>query len=399
MLYEFLRENEKDILVMTEEKSLDLAGVRPSSMQLKRGLPIFYKQLMNVLRLEAELPCTVINIDKGLMREAAKDNDEQAMTRASGRPDEAILAQDAGFHGRELLRLGYTVSHVVHAYGAMCQSITAIAMIKEVAITPGEFHDLNRCLDIAIAGAVTEYLTLHNSQESIREIEHLGFLAHELRNALAQISISVQMIKRGTVGFGGSTGQVLERGLKRAEYLIDRSLTEVRLRVDPKIYTEALPLLQVIDQIIVTAEVEALAKDQVLEIHVEPDLIIEADKHLIHSAISNLVQNALKYTHHGGKIQLRGRHVGEKVILEIEDECGGLSTEVYDDLFKPFEQQDQKREGLGLGLTIARRAIELNHGTIEVRNLSQKGCIFKVILPKAKMGLISNSQSSTKPVH
>jgi signal transduction histidine kinase len=392
MLYKFLLENEKEILAMTEEKSLDIAGVRPSSVQLKRGLPIFYKQLMNVLRLEAELHRTVVRIDKGRMAKAANDNDEQAMSKASGRPDEAILAQDAGIHGKELLRLGYTLSHVVHAYGALCQSITAVAVSKEAAITPGEFHDLNRCLDIAIAGAVTEYQTLRNSQESTREVEHLGFLAHELRNALAQISISVQMIKRGTVGYGGSTGQVLERGLKRAEDLIDSSLTEVRLRVDPKVYLESIRLLQVIDQIVVTAELEALSKSQILEVQVEPDLIIEVDQHLIHSALSKLVQNALKYTHPGGKIQLRGRHAGEKVIIEIEDECGGLSTKVYEDLFKPFEQQDQNRDGLGLGLTIARRAIELNHGTIEVLNLSKKGCIFKIILPKAKIALISDSQ-------
>jgi signal transduction histidine kinase len=384
MLYDFLRENQREILALTKEKALDLAGVRPSSDQLKLGLPIFYGQLMDVLRLEIAVPFPDPQIDKIGMIKAANANDEPAMTRASGRPDETILATDAGSHGVELLRLGYTLSHVVHAYGAMCQSITEVAMRKNLAITAKEFHDLNRCLDIGIAGAVTEYQSHSNSKESSREIEHLGFLAHELRNSLSQISIAVQMIKRGTVGFGGNTGNVLDRGLKRAEELIDRSLTEVRLRVDPKVYLESISLLQIIDQIVVTAEVQAFSKNQVLDIQIDPQLEIEGDQQLIYSALSNLIQNALKYTHDGGKIHLRGKPSDKDVIIEIEDECGGLAAASAEDLFKPFEQQNQNRDGLGLGLTITRRAIELNHGTIEVQNLPHKGCIFKVVLPRAK---------------
>jgi signal transduction histidine kinase len=386
MLYEFLTQNRKEILDLTEEMSLDLAGVRPSSEQLKQGLPIFYKQLLNVLQVEAILPREIPRIDKNGIVRAAKENDEPAMSKAMGRPNEAVVATAAGLHGTELLRLGYTLSHVIHAYGAICQSITAVAMRKKEVITASEFHDLNRCLDVAIAGAVTEYQALRNSQESNREVEHLGFLAHELRNALAQVSISIQMIKRGTVGFGGSTGQVLDRGLKRIEELIDRSLTEVRLRVDPKVHLEKFPLLQVIDQIIVTAEVEALSKNQTLEIHVDSDLMLEADEQLIHSALSNLIQNALKYSRAGGKIQVRSKAIDEKVIVEIEDECGGLPSTVLDDLFKPFEQQNKNRDGMGLGLAITRRAIELNRGTVEVRDLPNKGCVFKVILPRIETG-------------
>jgi C4-dicarboxylate-specific signal transduction histidine kinase len=68
----------------------------------------------------------------------------------------------------------------------------------------------------------------------------------------------------------------------------------------------------------------------------------------------------------------------------VEDECGGLAPNAETDLFKPFEQQNANRKGLGLGLTIAQRAIALNHGTIKVQNLPERGCIFKITLPKKK---------------
>jgi signal transduction histidine kinase len=380
MLYEFLLKNQKEVLAMTEKKTLELAGATPSSLQLKQGLPIFYSQLMEVLQLEGK-PKFANRVNVHGMVTAANHSDEPALAIASGRPNEAMLATAGGRHGQELQRLGYTLSHVVHAYGAMCQSITKLASIKNAHITADEFHDLNRCLDVAIAGAVTEYQSQRNNEDKNREIEHLGFLAHELRNALSSVNISIRMIKMGTVGFGGSTGQILENSLKRIESLIDRSLTEVRLRVDPIPYVENAFLIHLVDQIVITADVEAAEREQTIEIQIDPKLIIEADQQLFYSALSNLIQNAIKYTRIGGHIHVRGNLVGDQIVVEVEDECGGLSDSKLD-LFKPYAQANLNKEGLGLGLTIAKRAITLNKGVIEVKNLPSKGCIFKITLPK-----------------
>ncbi len=381
MLYEFLNENRKEILALSEKKCLELAGVRPSSNQLTEGLPIFYGQLMTVLKTQADFPKHNPKEEKVKMAVAATDANEIALTTASGRPEEVCLAESAGSHGKELLRLGYTLSHVVHTYGSMCQSITELATTKQKLITADEFHDLNRCLDIAIAGAVTEFQALSKNQENTRENEHLGFLAHELRNALGTVTISAQLIREGTVGFSGSTGKVFDRGLKRIADLIDKSLMEVRLKVDPTVRPESVQILQLVDQIAVTAGVEARSRKQVLEIDVNPSLVVQADQQLVYSAISNLVQNAIKYTRSGGKISVRAKSEGPNVVLEVEDECGGLKNETVD-LFKPFEQQNENRKGLGLGLAISKRAVSLNRGSITVSNLPGKGCIFKVVLPK-----------------
>lgn len=342
---------------MAAKKSLAQVGVRPSSEQLKLGLPIFYKQLTAALRTDSTLS-----------------------TLESGTDFDAVT-HSAGLHGGELMRLGYTLSQVVHSYGSLCQSITQLANEKKIGISPSEFRSFNHYQDIAIAAAVTEFQSLRDSQLGDREIQHLGFLAHELRNALATVSMSLELIKEGTVGFKGSVGQVLDRGLKRIEELIDRSLTEVRLRVDPKVQVESIYLLKLVDQIIITAEVEARARLQTLEIDIEPGLIVSADRQLFYSALSNLIQNALKYTRDGGRIQIRAHSGDTRTLIEVEDECGGLTNEAVD-LFKPFEQQNKNRKGLGLGLTIAQRSILLNGGTIDVQNLPGQGCIFRITLPQ-----------------
>ncbi len=359
MLYEFLQNNQKDILTMTGHKTLELAGTRPTSAQLKLGLPIFFDQLIDVLSNQ-----TVAN------NFLEKSNNVESQ-----------LAESASKHGVELFQLGYTLSLVVLAYGSMCQAITELASIKKIDISASEFHDLNHCLDIAIAGAVTGFEFDRAKKENSREIEHLGFLAHELRNALTSVKISFQLIKKGTVDRSGNTAQVIDRGLKRIEELIDRSLTEVRLRMDPIIHRESGYLIQLVDQIVVTAAEEAREKNQTLKLEIDPTIIIKADQQLFYSAISNLIQNAIKFSKVGGVIKIRGKLLEKNIIVEVEDECGGLLTNDTAELFLPFEQQNKNKSGLGLGLTIAQKAINLNHGQIRALNLPGKGCLFTITLP------------------
>jgi len=80
------------------------------------------------------------------------------------------------------------------------------------------------------------------------------------------------------------------------------------------------------------------------------------------------------------------------VMIEVEDECGGLPRGNAEDLFRPFEQRSQDRSGVGLGLAIARESVETNGGLIRARNLPGKGCVFTIDLPLAPR------ESATAPV-
>jgi hypothetical protein len=79
------------------------------------------------------------------------------------------------------------------------------------------------------------------------------------------------------------------------------------------------------------------------------------------------------------------------VLIEIEDECGGLPSGTLDELFRPFEQRAADRTGLGLGLAFSRRGVEQNNGRICARNLAEKGCAFTVDLPRLAVAAIATA--------
>lgn len=352
MLYEFLEQHRAEVLALTEDKSLKLAGALPSSEQLRKGLPLFYGHLITYLK------------------------------STNTRPSEDEIVAAAAGHGKELLRLNYTLSHVVHAYGAMCQAVTELAQRKKADISTQEFNDLNLCLDIAIAAAVSEFQYRSVQASEDREIQHLGFLVHELRNALSSATIAHEMIQQGIVGNKGSTSRVLGENLTRMRNLIDRSLSEVRMRADPEVHLEKFQLNVLVDQILLTAQSEANAKLQILNNEVKADIELETDRQLLLSTIANLVQNALKYSKVGGQIFVRSGIAGKNMIIEVEDSCGGIPAESMKNIFKPFVSGGFDQSGLGLGLTIIQRAVNLLEGKISVRNNSGYGCAFQVEIPR-----------------
>jgi hypothetical protein len=109
------------------------------------------------------------------------------------------IGQSATRHGRDLLSLGFTVSQVVHDYGDICQAITEVAVEQNLPITTAEFHVLNRCLDIAIAEAVTEHARITAKSRSADELERMGQFTHEIRNMLNTALLAFEVVKRGTV--------------------------------------------------------------------------------------------------------------------------------------------------------------------------------------------------------
>jgi signal transduction histidine kinase len=115
---------------------------------------------------------------------------------------------------------------------------------------------------------------------------------------------------------------------------------------------------------------------------VEKGLAIHTDRQMLSSAVSNLLQNAFKFTRAHSHVKLRAYGLGERLLIEVEDECGGLPAGKEKDLFAPFEQHGTYRSGLGLGLSISRRAVEACGGTLAVRDMPGLGCVFTIDLPR-----------------
>jgi len=245
---------------------------------------------------------------------------------------------------------------------------------------------LNRCLDDAIAGAVTEYGRGRNQftldGETARGSERFGFFAHELRNLTNTAILAFEVLQKGDVGVAGSTATVLYRSLMGARDLIGRSLAEVRLTEGIQ-NREHLLVSEFIDELAPGATLAADAQHVTLALlPVDDGLAIEVDRQVLSAVVMNLLQNAFKFTRRGTTVTLRVGANPERVLIEIEDECGGLPGANVNDLFHPFEQRGADRSGLGLGLAFSRWAVEASHGRIYARSLPDVGCVFTIDLPR-----------------
>jgi hypothetical protein len=198
MLHEFVTLYREEIIDRCRTKVATRSSPSPTKLEIDHGVPMFLDQLVDELRL--------------------------------GLSASSEIAKTAARHGHDLRRQGFTVSQVVHDYGDVCQVITEMAVELKAPISPDDFRMLNRCLDDAIANAVTEFGC--QREQSIdagatSETERLGVLARELRDATVAANIALEAIKSGRVGVAGSTATVLNQNLLRSQDLIDRLVAEV----------------------------------------------------------------------------------------------------------------------------------------------------------------------------
>ena len=143
------------------------------------------------------------------------------------------MGVSAAAHGKQLLELGFSVDQVVHDYGDLCQAITDLAVERDAPFSIDQFRTLNRCLDNAIADAVTEFSFQRDAtiarQQSAEVNERIGFLVHELRNSVGTATLAVAALELGNLPISGATGSVLKRSLAALASLIDHTLDEVRI--------------------------------------------------------------------------------------------------------------------------------------------------------------------------
>lgn len=362
MLSRFLEANRAELVERCVAKVALRAAPASAASDLTHGIPVFLAQLIEALR-------------------AAEDPNPLLAHDASG------IAASARRHGDEMMHGGFTADQVVHDYGDLCQAITELAAESGTRISADDFRLLNLCLDDAIAGAITEFQAQRDRQVRARErrdeADRIGSLAHELRDLLGTSTLAFRALKSGVIGASGPTAGVLERSLSTMTDLIGRTVAEVRLEAGVSAHFESIRLDRFIAEAHLTARLSPNARECVLEVRpVEPALFARVDRQLLHSAVANLLANAFKFSRRHGHVTLEVHGTGERVLIEVRDECGGLPEGNSGALFASFEQQGADRSGLGLGLSIARRAVEAMAGSIRVADVPGTGCVFTIDLPR-----------------
>jgi len=374
MLHDFIKTNRAILIDQCRAMVASRSEPTPTESDLTHGIPIFLDQLIETLAIEQ-----VSESERG--RVAAD------FPRASA----SEIGSMAALHGRDLLERGFTLEQVVRDYGDVCQAVTTLADQKGTPIEVSEFRTFNRCLDDAIANAISEFafrqaaVATENGFEALNS--RLGPLAHELRNYLHIATYAVKAIKAGNVGISGATGAVLDRSLIGMRNLIDRSLAEVRVTAGLPPRLKEVRLADFLSEVAGASSLDPLARQCRFAVTpVSEDIRLHVDAEMLAAAVGNLLQNAFKFTKRQTDVRLHA-HVHEgRVLIDVEDHCGGLRPGITEKLMLPFVQSGDDRSGLGLGLDICRRSVEANNGVLRFRDVPGSGCVFTIDLPEQKSG-------------
>jgi signal transduction histidine kinase len=290
-------------------------------------------------------------------------------------------------HGRQRQVLERDMAELVREYGLLLESIAEIVEQTGADLRPQDVFDLGRHLFSGAAEAAAMYAERQADHQRRADYRYFAFVAHELRNPLSSARIAWDIMSRNC-SLDPRVAGTLDRSLRRLGDLIDDSISRSRLTASGRV-GELLPEQVALDQLVADIVAESAVDADAKHIRVEvetPPLVVSADRGLLRSALSNLLRNAIKFSREEGVVIVRGREDDGRVLLDVEDECGGLVPERAERLFDAFSQLTRDRRGFGLGLAISKQAVEAHRGTINVRNRPGKGCVFTIDLPRTQPG-------------
>jgi len=284
-------------------------------------------------------------------------------------------------HGDQRFRLGFDMGAVVREYGALRDVIFLTLDESGATFTVDELRSLSWYLVGGIASAATKYAQERDVQLRKQTGEHVAFLAHELRNPLASMRLAFSRLeKQGLPAQSERLAAIMRANLNQLSERINQALSAVRIEAGGDLHLEQLDVPSFLEAL--RTECSLDAQDREIEVLLEVGAhTVHADRKYLGSALSNLLRNAVKFTRIGGTIHLRAKDGGERVVFEVEDECGGLPEGNVQKLFDPFVQLGQDRSGFGLGLAIAKQAVDAHEGTLRVHDLPGRGCVFVLDLP------------------
>jgi signal transduction histidine kinase len=291
----------------------------------------------------------------------------------------------AAIHGLQRFNFGFSLDEVVHEYGVLRDCIVEVAREHKKDLTPEEHDILARCLETGVAEAVQRYSSEREAKQHRQAQEHFAFLAHELRNPLAAARYAVALLRERP---DANAVRIAETSLSRLGEMIDRVIVEARIETvrtgTVPLQLQGVALAPLLQEILHEVQPQADFRKIRFLVQCPTDAALEGDRRLLRSAIENLVRNAVKFTHDGTEIAVRVTSSEGRFGIEVEDRCGGLPQGRAELLFLPYAQMAEDRSGFGLGLAIARQAVEAHGGSLMANDLPGRGCVFLLTLPRGQ---------------
>jgi two-component system sensor histidine kinase CpxA len=243
-----------------------------------------------------------------------------------------------------------------------------------------------------VAGLMRDFDAMADRIETLLKAQSrlLNDISHELRSPLARLNVALGLARQRAGIESTDMLDRIEMEASRLNELIARILTLARLEEGEQVPQTPVPLSELVESVVEDAEFEAQARH--CHVHAtiaEGDWQVRGNPSLLHSAIENVVRNAIRYTQEGTSVEvdLRGeeRAGASEAVLRVSDSGPGVPGDALTKLFQPFYRLDEARGrmtgGVGLGLAITERAVRFHGGKVSASNRASGGLMVEIRLP------------------
>ena len=219
--------------------------------------------------------------------------------------------------------------------------------------------------------------------------EFLAMLGHELRNPLNAIATSIEVLNRvdASTSIAMRAREIISNQTRKLAHTMDRLLSVGQVIASGvELLRQPVDLAGLAQRAIAAAQPKAAAKQQALRGDLS-DTWVHADAQRIGEVLEQLLDNAIRYTPPGGTVDVQVRCEEDRALLRVRDSGPGIAPALLPHLFEPFVQGerslDRRAGGLGIGLTLVKRLVEMHGGSVDASSSAQ-GTIFEVRLPLSK---------------
>jgi len=273
------------------------------------------------------------------------------------------------------------IEEVVQEYRIAVETVRCWIEEKEIEVSFKEYSYFYSAIFQLVAESVRRYSKFQHERISRDRSDYLARLTHQMRNPLSAISLNVGILSRMEIDQNASRAiSILDRNIRKLNLLINGVMRMERYKPEEiPVRPESLRPMVLLEEVMDEFEFDAAKKKLRLEISGNRSLRMEVDSNLLVDAFGNLIQNAIKYTEKGF-VRVLVEEQNSNILFKVIDSGPGISKERQKDLFKPTKPG--KPGGVGIGLSIAARAVAAQSGEIGVTSELGKGSTFWFYLPK-----------------
>lgn len=281
-------------------------------------------------------------------------------------------------HGGERSRSGAPLARLVHEHGKLVRAALEVADEQGVWLGPGELRELLEAFDSTLAAAVSDHQRACDRSQDEERADRLKHFSHELRNKLYTVTLAWSVLKGRKGEAGDESTAVVDRNLTSLVNFIDASLAELRDDRGQRDCGRVI-VLELVDELALELSPEAAPRKLRFEVAPIPaDLAVEASWAVLAETLGRLLHSAFRCSREGGRVSLRAKASGDRVLIEVEDESGGLGSANAHAVLAAVASR-----GAAPGAPPQQGTIEAYGGKVDLYDLPGKGCIVTLSLPRA----------------